>query len=86
MTPHPPEGSEGNARIPTLPVDLRVGFGRGQGPGQRPQPAGLVLQQQGQGRALGAGRGVSRDSVTPSETVSRREAGRGSGGLPVRDA
>lgn len=67
MTPHPPEGSEGNARIPTLPVDLRVGFGLGQGPGQRPQPAGLVLQQQGQGRALGAGRGGQQERGWPGQ-------------------
>lgn len=68
----PSSGSrEGSARIPTLPVDLRVGLGLGQGLGQRPQPASLVLQQQGQGRALGAGRGVSKHSVMLPDTAER---------------
>lgn len=68
----PSSGSrEGSARIPTLPVDLRVGLSLSQGLGQCPQPAGLVLQQQGQGWALGAGRRVSKHSVMLPDTAEK---------------
>lgn len=73
--------------IPTLPVDLRVGFSLGQGLGQRPQPAGLVPQQQGQGRALGVGKqgGLSgtqhRKSLARGPAWCRGKSLRGPGGV-----